>query len=878
MKKILLYLSILMCFMHEGVHAQLESAHWFFNYGGLDFTTGTPVAKSVDFWGYQHQGGTSISTANGNLLFHGSGSSLINSNGSVMDNGAGLIGGLGNSYQPAITVPYPANPDKYYVFQAHGMAVNIPINAPFMYSVVDMTLDGGLGGVVSGQKNIPLDGNWPPSATPNPYHAAKVTAIPHANNQDVWAVVHRGTYDYNASAGLSNVTGHFAAFLVTSSGVQTTPVVSNEFPLFGGYFRISPNGRKLASTYYDQNEGTGVFALFDFNTATGEVTNPQKLLTLAPYQYPATQTGNLSQVSGVEFSPDSKRLYITMPDYYTENNGQWVHDGSRIFQYNLDVSSTQDIINSKTLLWSITQPPFYSIHSLQLALDGKIYASRHGTEYLSVIEKPNALGVACDFQLDNFYLGAGSADQGYGLPQFMPDNFQYEIVNDIYCYGESTQFQIDSHVGISAATWDFGDSSSSQNTSTDLAPTHVYTQPGTYIVTVELYNQFGTLIELEDEITILQGATATMPNDLAECQPDANTPAVFDLSQQDSVVLNGQDPSTYAVSYHTDLNDAENNSGAILPNNNYSATDGTTIYVRVTNTNTQCYDITSFMLQSAITPVAPTVSPIVSCDQDVLDGSVYFDLTQRENDLQAGQPNTLISYHLDPTEAVNAINAISDPTNFLRNNEQYIYVRITANDPAVDCYAIAQLELQVSQAPGAGSSLELTDCPPFDLTTVAAEFPSATIEGYFISSSDAQENTNALLTPEAYEDALNNSSVYLRLIDANGCGGIAQVDLTLDEECFFLPEGISPNGDGLNDSFDLSVLDAGYGVNNLVVYNRHGRNVFERANYTNEWIGQDMNGNNLPTGTYFYVLELDRSHPAYGQTIKKWVYVNRNVN
>ena len=74
-------------------YSQLESAHWFFNYGGLDFTTGTPVIKLNDFWGYWGHGGTSMSTPTGNLLFHGiastNQSSLLNANGDVMQNGSG---------------------------------------------------------------------------------------------------------------------------------------------------------------------------------------------------------------------------------------------------------------------------------------------------------------------------------------------------------------------------------------------------------------------------------------------------------------------------------------------------------------------------------------------------------------------------------------------------------------------------------------------------------------------------------------------------------------------------------------------------------------------------------------------------------------------
>ena len=47
--------------------------------------------------------------------------------------------------------------------------------------------------------------------------------------------------------------------------------------------------------------------------------------------------------------------------------------------------------------------------------------------------------------------------------------------------------------------------------------------------------------------------------------------------------------------------------------------------------------------------------------------------------------------------------------------------------------------------------------------------------------------------------------------------------------------------------------------------------VFEKANYTNEWSGQDLNGNELPTGTYFHVIEFKDG----SETKSGWIYLNR---
>lgn len=82
-----------------------------------------------------------------------------------------------------------------------------------------------------------------------------------------------------------------------------------------------------------------------------------------------------------------------------------------------------------------------------------------------------------------------------------------------------------------------------------------------------------------------------------------------------------------------------------------------------------------------------------------------------------------------------------------------------------------------------------------------------------------------------------------------------------------IPRGVSPNGDGDNDSFDLTSL----GVTEISIFNRYGREVFHyTGNYTNQWHGQDEKNGNLPDGTYFYSL-----HKSDGTAVTGWVYVSR---
>lgn len=83
----------------------------------------------------------------------------------------------------------------------------------------------------------------------------------------------------------------------------------------------------------------------------------------------------------------------------------------------------------------------------------------------------------------------------------------------------------------------------------------------------------------------------------------------------------------------------------------------------------------------------------------------------------------------------------------------------------------------------------------------------------------------------------------------------------------FIPKGISPNGDSLNDEFDLS--DFGV-VPSVRIFNRYGKEVYSQKDYTNQWKGQSSNGNDLPTGTYYYMILFQNGEQKSG-----WVYLNR---
>lgn len=74
----------------------------------------------------------------------------------------------------------------------------------------------------------------------------------------------------------------------------------------------------------------------------------------------------------------------------------------------------------------------------------------------------------------------------------------------------------------------------------------------------------------------------------------------------------------------------------------------------------------------------------------------------------------------------------------------------------------------------------------------------------------------------------------------------------IDRQEIYIPKGISPNGDNINDFLDLEY----YHVAKISIFNRYGSTVYSKTDYKNEWHGQSNNGKALPSGTYFYAIHI----------------------
>jgi len=175
---------------------------------------------------------------------------------------------------------------------------------------------------------------------------------------------------------------------------------------------------------------------------------------------------------------------------------------------------------------------------------------------------------------------------------------------------------------------------------------------------------------------------------------------------------------------------------------------------------------------------------------------------------------------------------------------------------------------------------DFKSCPnePQTLTAVTSE-DGVIFEWQLNGDTIEGETSNTLEV--MLEEGVMGTQVYTVIITKGECTGTDDLNIeTYDVGNCVISQGISPNGSpGFNDELDLEFLsDRAGGILQLQIFNRLGSLVYQKNNYINEWVGQSDDGNELPTGTYFYVIDLASEDPVYGAQATGWIYLNRDAN
>ncbi|AOM80035.1 gliding motility-associated C-terminal domain-containing protein [Pedobacter steynii] len=316
-------------------------------------------------------------------VFDAAGNGIVGSEDLLTD--AGLI-----DYSMPVVIPRPGNSDQFYIFHS--------VDYGLYYSLLDMSLNGGAGGMVPGEKNVQI-------APPGSIFTRLITPVRGCNG--TWLVIR------------SQIADEFYSYKVSASGIDTHKIVSHSgaYPPgdynYGGTLKASPNGAYLSVT------GWSAVELFNFERCSGKIKLTGSLDTTGnPPLFPGAGTvlPSHSRFTGVGFSPDNTKLYVTK-----NRNINFMIAPGELFQFDLNQPNFSALVASRTLIIA-NQPSIFPnlatcdlvgenpLGQIKTGPDNKVYIDNGSYTCLDtafvplgynpgpafhVLDNPNAAGLAC---------------------------------------------------------------------------------------------------------------------------------------------------------------------------------------------------------------------------------------------------------------------------------------------------------------------------------------------------------------------------------------------------------------------------------------------------------------------------------------------------
>ncbi|MEP6750486.1 MAG: gliding motility-associated C-terminal domain-containing protein [Bacteroidota bacterium] len=116
---------------------------------------------------------------------------------------------------------------------------------------------------------------------------------------------------------------------------------------------------------------------------------------------------------------------------------------------------------------------------------------------------------------------------------------------------------------------------------------------------------------------------------------------------------------------------------------------------------------------------------------------------------------------------------------------------------------------------------------------------------------------------------VNDFTYTLHVLSGDGCGVATDDVFVRVFKKIAIPNAFSPNGDGINDVWNIEALET-YPESDTQVFNRYGQLVFHSKGYNTPWNGT-YNGKPLPVGTYYYTIDRKNNFPV----LNGWIMLIR---
>ncbi|MFS4469618.1 T9SS type B sorting domain-containing protein [Maribacter sp. 2210JD10-5] len=900
MKKIIT--AFLIIVSSHALFAQKEAAIWYFGKNaGLDFNSGTPIALT-DSAMYTDEGCATVSDSNGNLLFYTDGSTVWNRNHAVMANGTGLGGNI-TSTQSAIVVPMPESPNLYYVF-----AVMSDTNLPGLtYSLIDLSLDGGLGDITT-QKNIQLES----------FVSEKLTAVQHANGRDIWVLAHRWDSDAYL-AYLVTPTGINPVAIESNVGEPHRETLPNGSWNFAGYLKASPDGSKLAGCIptmgivelFDFNNATGEIG--NVRKLDEDVSKQYYGIEFSPsgrflylvdsrlglprfsrlYQYDTESTDirgssvlihdNMGQIGvalgalqlgidGKIYASNFNNLYLSSIENPEEKGlaCNFLGESVQLNGRRASVGLPQFIQSFFLVSFTAQNLCFGEITQFDLNATEPIISSNwdFGDGNTSTMENPtHTYGATGNYIVSVTVTTATETKTEtreitiYETPTANTvSTFEVCSVQPTYDFDLSTK---NPEV---LGTQNANDFDISYHPSQLDAENNVNSLPNPYpntleseIIFVRIQNKgnHGCFDTTSFELRVKPAPTLYPVMDWTVCDTDTDGEFEFVLSDKNTEILNGQDSTTFSISFYETEADAMVDSHEIGPVYT-NTTPVQEIFFRLYNsTYNECFETGSFTLEVLDGVMANRPTDFVSCDTDN-DGLLLFDLSDKNAEVIAAQnPAGLsVSYHATQMDAENGTGALNtDYTNSTPYSET-VFVRVeNTADPS--CYDTTSLELRVFDTPVVQNVDAWYVCEDntdgifdFDLTEKEAEILGSQSNStysvlFYENETDAEQNMNPITG--SYTNTSNPQTVYYRVHNAQNvaCSIVSEFNI----EVLNGPVAHKPSDMNRCDVAETGKANFDFSVKDQEVLNGQDSNEYEISYFISE-ADAISNMNTLPKTGY----------------------------
>lgn len=566
-----LYVLVLIFLVTIG-YAQGEANTWYFGgYSGLDFNNGLQELPArldngtIDYnWGIS----SSMSDSQGRLLFYTNGINIYTKAHTIMQNGEGISDGAYGGW--ALIVPKPESSTQYFIFYRIRTAY---WTSTLGYSIIDMSLNNGLGAVVQG--NVAVTNLADETCS-------YITGVHHANGTDIWIFVRKKSYN-------AHNTDAIYSYLLTNSGLQQ-PVVTpldNNFNEWEGIsiaytkLKAAPSGKYIGVA----TAGDGIdnysesLRVYELDNTNGTI-NTNALFT------------DDKDIESIEFSSSGEVFYAGDVSDDTMSG--------RIFQYDLTSSNIQPLLVFNRPAWD-----------MQLGPDGKIYVAtgfrlppfssgdipQPSRDYMHVIDNPNVVGIGCNAVYNKIFLPSYRNADRTNITQVLPSYLYLKKILYIKnCPYSAINFFVNVPYVPDSITWSFDDGT----TVNGLTAEHIYPDTGVYPVTATV-RQGATVDVITQNVVVIPPMMATKPPDMYVCVEDGSEEVFLDLDDYTTIILGSQTTSNFEVTYHNTESDANEGIYKIVGNVPYTP-EGREIFARVRNANSFCYGITSFKLYTVKPP------------------------------------------------------------------------------------------------------------------------------------------------------------------------------------------------------------------------------------------------------------------------------------